>query len=714
MAESLFSPSWYRVESLRPRLRRHARVYRHAYRGDLWYVVQDPSSGRHHRLSPAAHAFVGLMDGDSTVGELWHAVSTRMGDEAPTQDDVIRLLGMLHTADLLQCDVTPDSLEMFRRFQRQRRARWKQQLMNPLSLQIPLLDPDRFLRRWLWLVRPLFGWAGVSAWVLVVGTALLMSGPHWTELTHDIVGRVLTPGNMALLWLTYPVLKVLHELGHAFATKVWGGEVHEMGIAFLVLVPLPYVDASSSSAFRDRRRRMVVGAAGMIVEVFIAALAFFVWLVVEPGLVRSIAHNLILIGAVSTLLFNGNPLLRFDGYYILADALDIPNLGKRSKVYLGYLVQRHLFGVRDATSPAVSTWERTWFVAYGISSFLYRIAIMIVIALFIGSRFFVVGIALALWVVATQIAVPAFKQLAFVMRSPVLRRTRARAVVATGAIALGVAVVVLALPLPSWTSAQGVVWLPEQSHVRAATDGFIRSVLVAADSAVAAGERLIETEDPFLDSRVRVLEARLRELRALHDSTWQANPAEAQRVGEELATVRADLDLALERAREAVIVSPVGGRFVPTSPDLIGRFVTQGELLGYVTDFSKATVRVVVPQADVARVRRRTRRIEVRLADRLWDVRQASIVRQVPEGTDRLPSAALGTQGGGSLEVDRSDEKGTLLLESAFQLDLALPRGAEIGRAGVRVYVRFDHGTETLAEQSYRSLRRLFMRRFGV
>ena len=145
MTESLFSASWYRVEALKPRLRSHGRIHRHDYRGQLWYVLQDSSSGRHHRLNPAAHTFVGLMDGERTVGQIWHAVTTRLGDDAPTQPQVIELLALLHAADLLQCDVTPNTLEMFRRFQRQQRSRWTRGLMNPMSLRIPLLDPNRFL-----------------------------------------------------------------------------------------------------------------------------------------------------------------------------------------------------------------------------------------------------------------------------------------------------------------------------------------------------------------------------------------------------------------------------------------------------------------------------------------------------------------------------------------------------------------------------------------
>ena len=147
------------------------------------------------------------------------------------------------------------------------------------------------------------------------------------------------------------MVKSLHELGHAFATKVWGGEVHEVGLMLLVFIPVLYVDASASAAFRQKHRRIVVGAAGILVETTLAALAVIVWVYGSPGIGRAIAFNVILIGGVSTLLFNGNPLLRFDGYYIFSDLIEVPNLATRANAYLFYVIQKHLFKIDSVDSP---------------------------------------------------------------------------------------------------------------------------------------------------------------------------------------------------------------------------------------------------------------------------------------------------------------------------------------------------------------------------
>ena len=448
MSTDLHSTSWYRVAELRPRLRSHVRIHRHHYRGELWYVLEDRVSRRMHRFNAVSHYVIGLMDGRRTVQEIWDSATTKFGDDAPTQDEMIRLLGQLHTAEVLQSEVTPDVAELLRRAQRNKRRIWLQYLLSPLSIRIPLFDPDRFLERWLPWYRPLFGWAGAVVWCGVVGLAIFTAAAHWNELTQDVSDRVLAPQNLLLMWLTFPVVKLLHEFGHACATRAWGGEVHEMGIMILVLMPIPYVDATAASAFRDTHRRVIVGAAGMIVELFVASLALFLWLEAEPGITRAVLFDVMLIAGISTVLFNANPLLRFDGYYMLSDVVQIPNLRARANQYLGYLVETRLFGLELPEFEA-SGGERRWFVFFAIASFVYRVFLMIAIALFVASEYFVIGVVLALWVAVTSVVVPVAKAIGYLAMHPKLRRHRVRALTVTGAIAGAVARVAVPRAVPA-------------------------------------------------------------------------------------------------------------------------------------------------------------------------------------------------------------------------------------------------------------------------
>ncbi len=715
MSDSLFSPHWYRVAELTPRIRSHAQFRRHHYRGQLWYVLDDRASGRHHRFTPAAYHFIARLDGNQKVQDAWDATTSRLGDDAPTQDEAIQLMGQLHGADVLQCDVPPDTEELFNRYQREQRQKWKKRFMNPLAVRIPLLDPDHFLDTWLPYVRPFFGWFGFLIWAAIVIAGVALATTHWKELSAHAASQALSPMNLLLLVVIYPIVKGVHELGHGFATKVWGGEVHEMGIMFLVFMPVPYVDATASASFPEKRRRISVSAAGMMVELGLAAIAMFLWLQAEPGVVRDIALNVMLIGGISTLLFNGNPLLRFDGYYMFADAIDVPNLGSRSNKYLTYLAQRYLCGVRTAQSPATAPGEARWFFFYGIAAFIYRQFIMVAIIMLIAIKAFALAVVLGSWAVFQQLLMPIGKAIAYLFLSPAVRRTRVRAVFVIASLIVAVVGGLFLAPAPHWTRAEGVLWLPEQAHVRAGTDGFISRLLVAADSKVKRGDAVIELKDPLLDAHLKVLEAQRKELKVEFDAKQYTERVEAQKIEDELKTVEASLTRARERFDDLVVRSSSDGIFVvPKAQDLVGRFVRHGEPVAYVVAFDDITARVVVPQADVALVRRESTSVEVRLADEVATALPATILREVPAASDRLPSAALGSTGGGQFQVDPQDEQGTRTLDPIFQFDLSLPPDTVIGNAGGRVYVRFDHGTEPLAQQWYRSLRQLYLRQFTI
>jgi len=655
------------------------------------------------------------MDGQRNFQKIWNLALEQLGDDAPTQDEMVKLLGQLHSSDLLLCDVPPDTQELFQRFQRIQRGKLKQKLWSPMSIRFPLWDPDAFLERWLFIVHPLFGWLGKLLWSLTLITAVVLTAFHWPDLSKGVADRIMAPSNLLLLFFIYPVVKLLHELGHAFSTKIWGGEVHEMGIMLLVFMPIPYVDASSAWSFRDRKKRVVVGAAGMGVELFLAALALFVWLSVEQGAVRAIAYNVMLIGGVSTLFFNGNPLLRFDGYYIFSDLIEIPNLASRANNYLGYLIQRYLFSVQQVNSPAFSQGEKFWFVSYGIASFMYRMLISFTIIIFVAGKFFVIGIVLAVWAVATMILLPIYKQVKFLFTSPVIQRKRLRAISISVSLLVLVSCFLFLLPMPLSTYAEGVVWLPEQAKIRAKTEGFIKHIRIQPNKWVKSDDILIEMDDPLLKSKKKVLIYRIDELKAQYKASWIKDRVQAQILQEQIDTAYAQLSQITDRLDELTIRSPVDGVFViHGAKDLQDSFLHKGDLVAYVVKYPVTTIRTVVTQDDIGLVRERTENVQVRLAENIKALYPAKITREVPAASYMLPSSALGFSGGGKIPVDPSSDKGDRAFEPVFQIELEFPLEADARNLGERVYVRFNLGTEPLAWQWFRLGRQLFLRQFSV
>ncbi len=716
MEKSFLSPSWYRVAGMKPRLRAHARFHRTLYRGQVWYVLQDRTSGRFHRFSQEAYLVASLLDGQRTMEEVWTLASARLGDDGLTQDDTIRLLGQLHAADVLFGDIPPAIAELTQRGRDQRRRRMMGSMLNPLALRMPLVDPDPFLDGTKLVARLVFSWFGALVFLAVVGFAVLLAGAHWREIAGNVTDQVLAAENILLIAIAYPFVKAIHELGHAYAVKRWGGEVHEIGLMFLVFMPVPYVDASDAMSFPEKWRRALVGGAGILVELFVAAIALIVWVEAESGMVRAFAFNVMLIGGISTLVFNGNPLLRFDGYYVLSDLLEIPNLGQRANAYVGWLVQRYGFGVRDQDSPVTAPGEAPWLLFYAIASFLYRMMVAFAIALLVGTQFFIIGILIAAWSLVLMILVPLAKQLKHLLTAPILRRNRGRAFLVTGAALACVAGLLFLVPLPHATMAEGVVWTKGDAALHAGADGMVVALRADPNAHVAPGAPILQLEDPVLASKARVLQARVAELEAHHASRDLSDPVRARITLEELNLARADLALAEQRLAQLVVRSGTEGQLSLNRPDdMIGRFIRKGDLIGYVVRQDEPVIRVIVPENEADLVLQRTLGVALRTASDTGTVLPARIERIVPGLQDSLPSLALSTQGGGSVSLDPTDSNRARTLGRFLQIDLALPDGTGEGtRFGERVHVRFAHEAEPIAHRAWRNLRQVFLKHFGV
>lgn len=713
---SLLSSSWYRAADLRPRLRRQARVSRHRYRGERWYVLQDQGTGQFLRLNPAAYRAVALMDGERTLDEIWRNVCLTQGDDAPTQDEILQVLSRLHQANVLISDRRPDLGELEERRERTHAAKIKQYLSNPLSLKIPLIDPDAFLtglvRRvpgnaWFWLLL----WAGV---VLAGATGAVY---QWDALTHDLTARVFNTDNMLIMALVFPVLKAIHELGHGIAIKASGGACREMGVMFLVFIPVPYVDASQATAFPQKGRRMLVGAAGMMIELAFASIALLLWDAAEPGLSKAILHQVVILAGLTTLAFNLNPLLRFDGYYILADWLEIPNLGQKSTQYIGYLVQRYLFGAHRLSPPPTTPRESAWLVSYAIGSFAYRMLVAATIILLVAGKFFFIGVLLAGWAGWSMVLRPVVRALGQLSSSPQLEQVRWRAWSISLALTAVVAWLLFIVPAPSGTSTEGIVWATEDARLRTAYPCFGDAVLVAAGTRVTKGERLIACSEPELDAQIAQERAHVAELEARLAEAIGNDRVQVQIASAGLRFGESRLADLIARRDAMTIVSPHDGTFVMASPnDFSGRFLNRGEVVGYVIVPSRLTLLTVVPQGEVALVRQRTERVELRIVGDVWNPIRARIAREVPAATQDLPSLALSLAGGGNIGLEPEGTQGGEMraLTPLFQFELMLDGDALPGTLGRRVFVRFEHDAEPLADQWYRGLRQMFLKRFTV
>lgn len=690
--------AWQNIAGLRLRPGRAVHFYQHRYRGRPWLIIADQQNENYFRCSAAAEHFLALLDGSRSIEQALHETRQTQSSNLQ-QQDIILLMANLKSAGLLEDDTAQQAGNGKPR-PKSGANRWQ----NPFAIKFPLFDPDRRLQQTAHWFRPLFSPFALIFWIALVVAGLATAALNWQGLAEHSAARFADPQNLLWYWLLYPLVKGLHELGHAYATRLWGGAVREMGIMLLVLFPVPYVDSSAAHRFGSKNRRMVVCAAGIMVEVLLAAVALLVWANTDPGLVRDLAFDIVVIGGVSTLLFNANPLLRFDGYYLLSELIEIPNLGTRSDQYLGYLFKHYLLDMPDQRSPVTAPGEVKWLVVYGICARIYRVFISLFIALWVAGKFLVVGVLLALWAVFGQIVYPLarsiYRLLPLVLNAN--RMGRFSAVVAVFSI---VFLSALLAPVTYSTYTEGVVSLPENAFIRAGADGLVTRVRVADGEPVEQGGVILQLENIELQARLASLVARLEETRARQQAVFLQDRSQADALKAKVSAIAADIkDVKKQLASLEVVSATTGVVSLSMASDLLGRYVNRGDVIGYVAGSDQASALVVIPQLAIDTVRQETNAIEVRLSSRPADTFEAELLRELPQATDRLPNRILGSGAGGLMAVDARDESGMQLLTNIFLVEIALPLDTPGNYLGQRIYVRFVHDDESLGNRLLRRL----------
>lgn len=705
---------WYRVASLKPRIRSHVHISRHVYRGNDWYVLSDRVTGKYHRISTQAYHIVGLMNGKRSLKEIWDAACSHLKESMPTQDEVIHLLSNLHHSDILMADIQPDTADLHDRMVKEKKANRINMIRSPMSIKIPLLDPDKYLTFFKPVTDLFICRSSFAIWLMVVITAVVMAIVHLNELTQNVTDRILGMENIILLWFVYPFVKLLHELGHACCVKKWDGEVHDVGIMFLVFIPIPYIDASASICFSQKKRRMIVDAAGIIIELFLAACALFLWLNIEPGLVSAICFNIMIIAGISTLLFNGNPLLKFDAYYILCDAIEIPNLASKSNQFVGYLLKKNLLQVKDIRSPADSIKEALWLGFYSVLSFAYRIYIAIRISFFVAGKFFIIGVLLAIWAGVNMMVMPVIRMVKKMMNDTDLSGKRAMAFLLAAGAVFFLFFTVMLVPLPYSTLCEGVIQNQAEGIVYAGADGVMKSLLVAPGTRVTTGDDLFQLENPDYKTAVEIKNAQLAEYAAKLEQIGIEKKIEYDIVKEELAMIRGELQRIQEKQRGLTGKSPSNGIFyMPDTDPFMGRYYHQGQAVGYIVNFEKTTIQVVIHQAYADMVRQRTTDICVRFSSDITIIAKGKIQREIPAASDMLPNLALSLEGGGDIALDPKEGNRPKTFEKYFQFEIEIDKN-HIQRIGERVFVKFIYDPEPVFYRLKRFLQRLFMTRFEI
>jgi len=728
-----FHESFYRVADLKVRLRSSVNITRQFYRGQRWYVVQDQTNNAFFRLNQPAYEFVGLLDGTRTIRAAWETCTAKWGDGAPTQGEALQLLGQLSTHNLLETQLPPDAAAMFERYRRRRKRELQNRFMNLLFPRIPILDPDAFLETVLPYVGWIFSWKGLLVWAVLILTGLyvlLNKGPGLSTAIGQ-ASAVLQPDNWLLLYIAFLLDKFLHESGHALACKKFGrqsglpGEVHAIGVMLLVFTPVPYVDASSSWLLKSRWQRAIVGAAGMWMEFALAAIAAIGWCWTSPeSMLHAFCYNLMFIASVATVFFNGNPFLRYDGYYILSDLLEIPNLLSRSMQYGLYLIKKYAFGLKDALNPAETRGQKIWMLIYIILAGVVRVLVLSAIIIFLVRNLqnypqvMLLFSFMALAAFFTWLVLPLSRCIWYLAASPELTHHRGRAWLVSGGFASVLIVGLGLIPLPDHCRVEGIVRGDPQQDIYVQTPGFLGQ-FVPNGSTVTGGANatlLLKLDNPDLETQAAVLRAKISSLQvqqreSLSDGdipTAQIYARQADAQSSELASIEHQLS-------QLTIFAPISGQWVASDLHLrIGTYFKSGDQVGTVVHDGNMIIIAAADQSDAGQIiRAASNGAEIRIIGAADQAILAHVQLAFPGADNTLPSPALSYLAGGPFAPSATQNQPQMAATPFFILKVQplTPTVSLSGRqvaplAGQRVILRLSLPPEALARQVLEMLQR--------
>ena len=682
--------------------------------GESFVSVEDPVRSKHYRIGLAEYRFIAKINGERSNANIFELLKNETGaqqgqqqasNELP-QDQIVQIANWLLAMNLVTVNQSDNSLRLNAMAQQIERAKMKSWL-NPISIRFSLFNPNRFLKS----IQPATEWLFSSwffvLWVMIGVYSLVCLVDNWQRV-YASSANVLSSGSWIWLLITWFVLKVVHESAHGIACRKYGGEVPEFGVVFILFAPMAFVNVTSMWRFVNRWQRMVVSAAGMYVEFLVAFLAIIVWSQTD-GVVASIAFSVMVMSSVTTILFNANPLMRFDGYFLLSDLLAIPNLYGKGGQWFSETTKQLFFGVPKQTQFHAN--ERVPVAIYGALAFVWRI--LIGLGLIIAASVLLQGAGLVLSGigVVTWFALPILRQIVSLTDSNgQVKINKIRTAVSVACLVGFIVAGVYVFQAPATKSAPAIVQLHNESVIRSDASGFVTAIHVAEGQTVAKGDLLIELENPELANELVEL-TRLREEAKIQSRIHQQQGNQAM-VQAETQRVYGLTDQIIEKQSATkglqVLATDDGVIVQRQLANRLGSFVEQGDELLTVAKLDSKEVVVSVDQSEYDATVWTTGK-QLRLMFPGKAVVNATLVSINPRASQSPTFPSLTATQGGSLPVrtlvkspSDDNELNFELLSPRFDVTVTLP--GDLGDqvlAGQRGYAYFESTEQSLASYLY-------------
>jgi putative peptide zinc metalloprotease protein len=701
-----------RRKQVKVRLRGDLVIAPHKYEGRTYYVVKDPVSLRYYRFKEHEHFVIQHMDGTTSLDDAQKEFEKHYRPERMKLEDLEAFAQQLINAGLAQNESPQAGKLLFDQRKKRRRNEWLQTLTNILYIKIPLFDPDRVLTKMVPYTRWIF-----TIPFLLVSVAVMLAAVLWVATDFDsftdklpYTGNFFTfrnfasfaAQNLAYMWIGLAVVKVIHEFGHGLSCKHFGGEVHEMGLLFLVLSPAMYCNVSDAWTLPNKWHRIIISAAGIYVELIIASIATFVWWYTPThptfyGVdINNLALSLMILCSISTVLFNANPLMRYDGYYVLADWLEIPNLRDRSNRYLKNLFLEFCLGVEVQPEPYMELSRKILFVTYAIVSYVYRIWVTYYIILFLYSflepyRLQVVSEMLAWAAAGSLIGWPLFRLCKNIHKRGRLPDMKPMRVTITSSV-LAVFVLfffLVPLPISSRVTQTGAVdLLPDPDQPDEVAQVFVptQAILVELGPRTRDGQRVQKDEvlavfrSPALEEQLQDAErefklrditinsARLQQNERLEPEERNVNQQTLVTAMGERENFKRQVDVLKDTMNRLTLRAPRDGVVIsPPQPDEVGKLWEKDVNRPFCTIGDPSRLRVVVPvtpseyrllKRDREKFKKDGKDLEVtiRIHGRETNTWKGKIVR-LPESAAKYVPASLSTKCGGPVACQQQTSR---------------------------------------------------------
>lgn len=726
---------------LRLSLRKDLICNRQTYQGHDYWVVKDPITLKYFRFEEEEYSLLQLIDGASSPDHIKREFDFRFAPQKIAIRELFQFVGMLHRSGILISDAPQQGIQLKRRGDKQRsQERW-QSLTNILAIRYRGFDPDRMLASLNKYLGWFFSWTAFFFVALLGLAAIGLIVAQFETFQNKLPSfyDFFAAKNWFWLAIVLALTKVLHEFGHGVACKRFGGECHEMGVMLLVLTPCLYVNVSDSWLLNDKWKRALIAAAGMYVELVLSAIAVFVWWFSTPGLVNQIALNVIFVSSVSTILFNANPLLRYDGYYILSDVLEIPNLRAKASTILNRFCGGLFLGIESRPDPFLPKRHRWLFALYSVAAALYRWVITFSIFWFVyrvlepyGLK--VIGQIIALSAIYGLVGVPLIKLYKFFSvpgRLGVVNQTRA---IAAGAIFVVAIASVMFVPIPHYVYCEFYTQGADAENVYVDVPGTVRSLLVQDNTYVEVDQEILQLSSHDLEVQLASLATDYELAKVHRDNISRSQSADGKKTNELMsaeAAYKSAFDSYAKRYqdRERLVVrAPTSGLLIASPPVAasdsnektleswtgspldrknLGAELKQSTLIGQVIpDPKKLEAVLAIDQADVEFIRKQ-QPVKMLVNQVPCEVFESSIRLVTPNEMRNTPRA-LSSKHGGPIVTTTARDGSEIPTSTKFLVKVDFENPEELVVPGSTGTAKIRAGSQTVGQRVWRLASRTF------